>query len=97
MFLDCFEEESPFKKSLPVEVQEKIWLLTQEPGGTKPIFLSGQRFAPSPASGEDPQGLWLAEKERVTDLFAAAGNLHVIVFEFLFKQVLISLKKSILG
>ena len=66
---------------LPTELWEKIWRLTQVPynhqeGST---FLAGTR-----ASGH-PKYLTL-ENDRILNLFAAIGNLHMIVFEVLFKH-----------
>ena len=66
---------------LPTELWEKIWRLTQLPFNhqEKDTFLSGAR-----ASGY-PKYVTL-EHDRVTSLFAAVGNLHMIVFEILFKH-----------
>ena len=80
LFLECFGENSHMR-TLPPELQEKIWLMTQDPYRDDEAFHAGLRF------GDDPEGLWVAEEERITDLFAAAGNLHMMVFEFMFKQV----------
>ena len=66
---------------LPTELWEKIWRLTQVPFNhqEKDTFLAGAR-----ASGH-PKYLVL-EQDRTTNLFASVGNLHMIVFEILFKH-----------
>ena len=66
---------------LPTELWEKIWRLTQTPFNhqEKETFLAGAR-----ASGH-PKYLIL-EQDRTTNLFASVGNLHMIVFEVLFKH-----------
>ena len=66
---------------LPTELWEKIWRLTQVPFNhqEKDTFVAGAR-----ASGH-PKYLVL-EQDRTTNLFASVGNLHMIVFEILFKH-----------
>ena len=67
---------------LPVELWEKIWRMTQTPFSFNQTetFLAGVR---SKYGHPKYQAL---EFERLTDLFAAVGNLHMIVFEVLFKH-----------
>ena len=79
LFMEAFPPEC--SDHLPTELWEKIWRLTQEPFNhqEKDTFLAGSR-----ATGH-PKYLTV-ENERLTDLFAAVGNLHMIVFEVLFKH-----------
>ena len=68
-------------EQLPNELWEKIWKMTMrnaEPD-MPPTHTSGVR--------EKSSRQWtLFENERITDCFGAAGNLHMILFEILFKH-----------
>ena len=61
---------------LPTELWEKIWTMTQTPFRRR--FEAGTRSKSGPYV--------LIEKERLDDLFGAAGNLHMMLFEILFKN-----------
>ena len=79
LFMDALPTDCAHK--LPTELWEKIWRLTQVPFDhqEKDTFLAGAR-----AYGH-PKYLVL-EQDRTTNLFASVGNLHMIVFEILFKH-----------
>ena len=65
---------------MPNELWEKIWKLTVSDGADLP---------PTHSSGvrEKASRKWtLFENERITDCFGAVGNLHMILFEILFKH-----------
>ena len=64
---------------MPLELWEKIWRMTICDGpDLPPIHSSGVR--------EKASRKWtLFENERITDCFGAAGNLHMILFEVLYK------------
>ena len=65
---------------MPLELWEKIWRMTICDAGPDlpPIHSSGVR--------EKASRKWtLFENERITDCFGAAGNLHMILFEVLYK------------
>ena len=65
---------------MPNELWEKIWKMTINDGADlPPIHSSGVR--------EKSSRQWtLFENERITDCFGAAGNLHMILFEILYKH-----------
>lgn len=68
-------------EKLPNELWEKIWKMTMEPRtfNMPPTHSSGVR--------EKSSRKWtLFENERITDCFGAVGNLHMILFEILFKH-----------
>lgn len=79
LFMDALPADCA--RLLPTELWEKIWRLTQAPFDhqEKDTFLAGAR-----ASGH-PKYLVL-EQDRTTNLFASVGNLHMIIFEILFKH-----------
>ena len=79
LFMEAFPTESA--RFLPTELWEKIWRLTQVPFNhqKRDTFLAGAR------ASEHPKYLAL-ENDRTTNLFAAVGNIHMIVFEILFKH-----------
>ena len=66
---------------MPLELWEKIWRMT--------IYDDGPDLPPIHSSGvrEKASRKWtLFENERITDCFGAAGNLHMILFEVLYKH-----------
>ncbi|XP_059087743.1 uncharacterized protein LOC131884102 isoform X1 [Tigriopus californicus] len=73
LFLNSVPPETAGR--LPSEVWEKIWKYTQVPTESKLHGLCSGLRTDS-----------LVESERLTDLFAAAGDLHMTIFEILFKH-----------
>ena len=74
-----FLQNLPAEK-LPNELWEKIWKMTLrnvEPD-MPPTHTSGVR--------EKSRKWTLFENERITDCFGAAGNVHMMLFEILFKH-----------
>ncbi len=80
LFLGCLPRDCA--QRLPHELWEKIWKLTQTQYSESGSFHAGLR-----ARGLQDREL---ESDRVTDLFGAAGNLHMTVFEILYKHSHIS-------
>lgn len=81
---NLFLQNVPTEK-LPNELWEKIWkitLLEKEPD-MSPTHSSGTR--------EKIRKWTLFENERITDCFGAAGNIHMILFEILYKHAQIML------
>ena len=88
LFLEAIPEETRFK--IPEELWEKIWKFTQNAHfkykSQVPIcsdqnyFRAGFRAA---GAGLKIQQL---EKERLSEMFGSLGNLHMLVFEVLFKN-----------
>ncbi len=80
---------------LPRELWEKIWKHTQSPYDEGEIFNCGCRFAKSrlAANNRTPseqRKLLLLERAKLSDLFGAVGNFHMLVFEILYKNAYIS-------
>jgi cold shock CspA family protein len=80
LFIDALPEECSSR--LPRELWEKIWKHTQSPYDENNTYNCGYRFA---ASAENKKYFEL-EKNRVMDLFGAAGNFHMFIFEILYKH-----------
>ena len=88
LFLEAIPVETRYK--IPEELWEKIWKFTQNAHfkyksqvpicSDKNYFKSGFR-----ASNAGPK-IQQLEKERLSEMFGALGNLHMIVFEVLFKN-----------
>ena len=87
MFLSSIPEETKYK--MPDEIWEKIWSRSQNsyfkfqssiPIGSDQSYMKvGLRSAAKPE-------LSAVEKERIKDMFAAFGNLHMLVFEIMYKN-----------
>ncbi len=74
-----FKNNVPSEK-LPNEIWEKIWKHTQTP------FMQQDRSYHSAGVRSSSRKWILLENERITDLFASVGNLHIMVFEILYKH-----------
>jgi len=87
LFLDALPSETKFK--LPEELWEKIWKFSQNAhfryrsevpiGGDDNFFKAGLRSV-------NYIEMMNIETERLNDMFGSIGNLHMLVFEILFKN-----------
>ena len=73
---------------MPDELWEKIWKMTQHPYSEQESFHSGLKHV--------KRDLVEIEQDRVTDLFGAVGNLHMMVFEILYKHAYITVTPPLL-
>ena len=89
LFLDSLPTETRFR--IPQELWEKVWKFTQNSyfryKDSVPLHKDSSYYKAGLRAAEP--ALALLEKERVRELFAAVGNLHMIIFEILFKNPLI--------
>jgi len=75
---------------LPQELWEKIWKYTQNGyfryTGSLPLEEDTSYYKAGQRTSKSSIGLWKAEQERIRELFGAVGNLHIALFEILFKN-----------
>jgi hypothetical protein len=76
LFVNALPDETGTR--LPRELWEKIWKHTQAPYDENDTFNCGNRCT-------DRKYIEL-ENSRLTDLFGAAGNFHMLIFEILYKH-----------
>jgi len=86
LFLDTLPPATRY--SIPQELWEKIWKFTQNSyfryKSSVPLLLDNTYYKSGLRAGSsDIAGL---EKSRIGDLFGALGNIHMLVFEGLFKN-----------
>jgi hypothetical protein len=77
LFLDAFPQD--VREKLPPELWEEVWKRTQRPFQKR--FEAGTRCK--------ELKFRLVEKDRVSSLFGAAGNLHMFVFHLLFRSPMV--------
>jgi len=86
LFLEALPTETRLK--MPQELWEKVWKFSQNSyfrnKSNESLHTDTTYFKCGLRSSKS--GMVLLEKERIRDLYGAVGNLHMIVFEILFKN-----------
>ena len=88
LFISAFPEDVGSK--MPREIWEKVWRFTQTPYDELNTYNAGFRVVEEGVQRD-------MERHRVSELFGAVGNLHMTVFEILFKHAYITRMPTLLG